>query len=272
VSLQLQGVSVDLAGRRIVSGVDLAVEDGQLVGLLGPNGSGKSTLLKAIYRAHAPAAGRVLIDGVDLLAMPARQAARRVAVVAQEATVEFAFTVWEMVMIGRTPHKRSFARDNEQDRNIVADALERVGCADLARRSYNTLSGGEKQRTLIARALAQEADHLILDEPTNHLDIRYQLEVLELVAGLGVTVLAALHDLSLAALFCDQAYLIADGRIITGGSPAQVITAETVRHAYGADVLVIDHPEIATPHLIPRRRRTPLPTRPSPDDRLGPAR
>ena len=183
------------------------------------------------------------------------------AVVAQETTVEFDFTVWEMVMIGRTPHKRNFERDNRQDRETVANALERVGCADLAHRSYNTLSGGEKQRTLIARAVAQGADHLILDEPTNHLDIRYQLEVLELVAGLGVTVLAALHDLSLAALFCDQAYLMADGRIVTGGPPAQVITAETVRHAYGADVLVIDHPETATPHLIPRRRRAPLPAR-----------
>jgi iron complex transport system ATP-binding protein len=272
VSLELQGVSVDLGGRRIVSGVDLVVGDGQLIGLLGPNGSGKSTLLKAIYRANRPAAGRVLIDGVDLLALTARQAARRIAVVAQETTVEFDFTVWEMVMIGRTPHKRSFERDTSGDRDIVADALERVGCAELAHRSYNTLSGGEKQRALIARALAQEADHLILDEPTNHLDIRYQLEVLELVAGLGVTVLAALHDLSLAALFCDQAYLMADGRVVTGGPPDQVITAETIRHAYGADVLVIEHPESATPHLVPRRRRAPLQARPGPNDPFDPTR
>jgi iron complex transport system ATP-binding protein len=270
VSLQLKGVSVDLGGRRIVTGVDLVVGDGQLVGLLGPNGSGKSTLLKAIYRAHRPASGRVLIDDVDLLALPARQAARRIAVVAQETTVEFDFTVWEMVMIGRTPHKRSFERDSSQDRDVVTDALERVGCAELARRSYNTLSGGEKQRALIARALAQGADHLILDEPTNHLDIRYQMEVLELVADLGVTVLAALHDLSLAALFCDQAYLMAGGRIVTGGPPAQVITAETVRHAYGADVLVIDHPETTTPHLIPRRRQAPLQAPPAGHRRSGP--
>ena len=270
VSLQLQGVSVDLGGRRIVSSVDLAVGDGQLVGLIGPNGSGKSTVLKTIYRANRPAAGRVLIDGVDLLALTAKQAARRVAVVAQETTIEFDFTVWEMVMIGRTPHKRSFERDNSQDRDIVAGALQRVGCADMAHRSYNTLSGGEKQRALIARALAQEADHLILDEPTNHLDIRYQLEVLELVAGLGVTALAALHDLSLAALFCDRAYLMADGRIVTGGPPAQVITAETVRHAYGADVLVIDHPETATPHLIPRRRRASLDVQSAPHQWPGP--
>jgi iron complex transport system ATP-binding protein len=268
VSLRLQGISVDLGGRRIVSGADITVDDGQLVGLLGPNGSGKSTLLKAIYRVHPPATGRVSIDEVDLLALPIRQAARRVAVVAQETTVEFDFTVWEMVMIGRTPHKRGFERDSRQDRDTVAHALERVGCDDLVHRSFNTLSGGEKQRVLIARALAQGADHLILDEPTNHLDIRYQLEVLELVAGLGVTVLAALHDLSLAALFCDHVYLMADGRIVTGGPPAQVITAETVRHAYGADVLVIDHPDTATPHLIPRRRRdTPLHARPAPPDR-----
>jgi len=271
VSLRVEGLSVDLGGRRIVSGADLTVANGQLVGLLGPNGSGKSTLLKAIYRVHPPATGRVLLDGVDLLAQPARQAARRVAVVAQETTVEFDFTVWEMVMIGRTPHKRSFERDDGQDRQIVAQALERVGCADLGHRSYNRLSGGEKQRTLIARALAQEADHLILDEPTNHLDIRYQLEVLELIASLGVTVLAALHDLSLAALFCDQTYLMADGRIVTGGPPAEVITAETVRHAYGADVLVIDHPETTTPHLIPRRRRSGLRAEPAPPDRSGPA-
>jgi iron complex transport system ATP-binding protein len=253
VSLELKGVSVTVRGRRIVSDVDMIIADGDFVGLLGPNGSGKSTLLKTIYRVHRPATGQVLVNGTDLLTLPPRQAARRVAVVAQETTVEFDFTAWEMVMIGRTPHKRGFERDHESDRTVVADAIERVGCGDLADRSFNTLSGGEKQRTLIARAIAQGADHLILDEPTNHLDIRYQIEVLEIVADLGVTVIAALHDLSLAALFCDRVYLMADGRIVTAGPPAQVITAETVRHAYGADVLVIENPETATPHLIPRR-------------------
>jgi ABC-type cobalamin/Fe3+-siderophores transport system ATPase subunit len=140
-----------------------------------------------------------------------------VAVVAQESTVEFDFTVLEMVMIGRTPHKRAFDRDDEADRAVVLQAIERVGCQHLVDRSFNTLSGGEKQRVLIARAVAQGADHLILDEPTNHLDIRYQMEILELVSELEVTVLAALHDLSLAALFCDSVYLLSDGRIVTGG-------------------------------------------------------
>jgi iron complex transport system ATP-binding protein len=253
VSLEVRDLSVDIGTRRIVSDVHIAVPDGHFVGLLGPNGSGKSTILKAIYRVRRPAAGQVLLDGADLLAMPPREAARRVAVVAQETTVEFDFTVYEMVMIGRTPHKRAFERDGDRDHAAVAEALERVGCENLAARSFNTLSGGEKQRVLIARALAQGADHLILDEPTNHLDIRYQIEVLELVAGLGVTVLAALHDLSLAALFCDAVYLLTDGRVVVSGQPQTVITTETVRHAYGADVLVVTHPESGTPHLIPRR-------------------
>jgi len=253
MSLELRGLSVDIAGRRIVSDVDIVVPDGHFVGLLGPNGSGKSTILKAVYRVHRPAAGQVLLDGADLLTMRPREAARKIAVVAQESTAEFDFTVFEMVMVGRTPHKAAFQRDDDTDRTVVTDAIGRVGCHHLATRSFNTLSGGEKQRVLIARALAQGASHLILDEPTNHLDIRYQMEILELVAGLGITVLAALHDLSLAALFCHTVYLMADGRVITGGTPESVITSEMVQHAYGADVLVVAHPETGTPHLIPRR-------------------
>jgi iron complex transport system ATP-binding protein len=259
MSLELKGLCVDIGRRRIVNDVDITVGDGRFVGLLGPNGSGKSTILKAIYRVHRPVSGQVHLNGADLLAMKPKDVACRVAVVAQETSVEFDFTVLEMVMIGRTPHKRAFDRDNEHDRAIVLEAIERVGCEHLVNRSFNTLSGGEKQRVLIARAVAQGADHLILDEPTNHLDIRYQMEILELVAGLGVTVLAALHDLSLAALFCDTVYLLADGLVVTGGTPEEVITTEMVRHAYGADVLIVEHPETGTPHLIPRRSSTAAP-------------
>jgi iron complex transport system ATP-binding protein len=262
MSLELRGLSVDIAGRRIVTDVGLSVPDGSFAGLLGPNGSGKTTLLKAIYRVHRPAAGQVLVDGRDVLALRPRDAARRIAVVAQEFALEFDFTVAELVMIGRTPHKRGFDRDDDTDRAITEQAIERVGCQHLAHRGFNTLSGGEKQRVLIAQALAQGADHLILDEPTNHLDIRYQVEILELIASLGITVLAAIHDISLAALFCDTVHLIAGGRLITGGPPADVLTAANVRAAYGTEVLVIAHPESGTPHLIPRR--TPPPGRPAP--------
>jgi iron complex transport system ATP-binding protein len=253
VSLELRDLCVDIAGRRIVSGISLRVADGGFAGLLGPNGSGKSTILKAIYRVHRPVSGRVLVNGSDLHQMRPRLAARRVAVVAQENLIDFGFTVREMVMVGRTPHKGPFDRDDGDDRAIVQDAMDRTGCADLAGRTFLSLSGGEKQRVLIARALAQGADHLILDEPTNHLDIRYQISVLELVAGLGVTVLAALHDLNLAALFCDTVHVLAEGSLIAAGTPADVITPENVRAAYGADVLIIDHPDTGTPQLLPRR-------------------
>jgi iron complex transport system ATP-binding protein len=253
VSLRLEGLAVDIGGRRIVTGISMTVGDREFAGLVGPNGSGKSTILKAIYRVNRPSAGRILLDGTDLLSLRAKEAARRVAVVSQESTSEFDFTVREMVMIGRTPHKGSFDRDTATDHVIVDQAIERVGCERLAYRRFNTLSGGEKQLILIARALAQEADHLILDEPTNHLDIHHQVEILELVAGLGITVLAALHDLSLAALFCRSIYVLRDGQVVTSGPPDQVLTAETIRRAYGADVLVIEHPDTGTPHLIPRR-------------------
>ncbi len=253
MSLQLDGLAVDIAGRRIVTGVDLTVSDHEFAGLVGANGSGKSTILKAIYRVHPPSAGRVLLDGTNLLSLRPKDAARRIAVVTQESASEFDFTVREMVMIGRTPHKGHFDRDTAADRSIVDQAMERVGCGQLAYRRFNTLSGGEKQLVLIARALAQEADHLILDEPTNQLDIHHQVEILEIVAGLGVTVLAALHDLSLAALFCHVIYVLGDGQLVTGGPPGSVLTPETIRQAYGADVLVIEHPDTGTPHLIPRR-------------------
>jgi len=255
VSLRLDHLSVDIAGKRIVTDVSLAAENGRFTGLLGPNGSGKSTILKTIYRVHKPAAGRLLLDGADLLALPARDAARRIAVVAQETTSEFDFSVREMVMIGRTPYKRAFGADSEADHAAVGQAIQRVGCGHLTSRSFNTLSGGEKQLVLVARALAQGADHLILDEPTNHLDVRHQVEILEVVAGLGVTVLAALHDLSLAALFCDPVYILAAGQIVLGGPPAAVLTEQTILHAYGADVLVVPHPDTGQPHLIPRRSR-----------------
>jgi iron complex transport system ATP-binding protein len=253
MSLDLDRICVDIAGRRIVTGISIAAGDGQFTGLLGPNGSGKSTILKTVYRVHRPAGGRMLLDGADLLSLPPKQAAQRIAVVTQESTSEFDFTVREIVMIGRTPHKRVFDRDTAADRAIVDQAIDRVGCPHLAHRRFNTLSGGEKQLVLIARALAQGADHLILDEPTNHLDIRYQVAICELIAGLGVTVLAALHDLSLAALFCHTVYLLSAGQIVAGGPPGAVITPAAIRGAYGADVLVIQHPDTGTPHLIPRR-------------------
>ena len=261
MSLQIRDLSVDLDATRIVSDVTFAVPDRTFAGLLGPNGSGKSTILKTIYRLLRPTAGTVLLDTQPIHELPARAVARRLAVVSQENTVEFDLTAAEMVSLGRLPHQRPLEGDTDTDRAVVADALATVGCAALAHRSFHTLSGGEKQRVLVARALAQQADHLILDEPTSHLDIRYQTEVLDLVAGLGITVLAALHDLGLAALYCDEIHLLSAGRLCTSGPPDAVITVERVQQVYGADVLVVPHPETGTPQLL--ARRTPPGRRPA---------
>ncbi|HEY3981220.1 MAG TPA: ABC transporter ATP-binding protein [Streptosporangiaceae bacterium] len=182
MSLELADLAVDIGGRRIVSGIGLTVPDGPFAGLLGPNGSGKSTILKAIYRVHRPAAGRVLLDGSDLLAMRPRDAARRIAVVAQEFALEFDFTVAEMVMIGRTPHKRAFDRDDPADRALVEQAMAQVGCADLAGRGFSTLSGGEKQRVLIALAVAQGADRHPRPQPGRTV-LRHRAPDLRRVAG-----------------------------------------------------------------------------------------
>ena len=237
----------------------LAVPDGQFVGLLGPNGSGKSTLLKAIYRVHRPAAGRVLLDGVDLLALPARDAARRVAVVAQETTVEFDFTVVEMVMIGRTPHKRAFERDNDHDRaDRRPTPSSGSAVSDLAHRSFNTLSGGEKQR--VADRPGARPGRRPPHPGRAHQPPRHPLPD----RGAGAGRRPRRHRARRPArpepgrpVLRHRPTCIADGQIVTGGPPAKVITAETIRHAYGADVLVIDHPDTGTPHLIPPPRSRP---------------
>lgn len=238
LKLFVEDVSWSVEERTIVDGALLEAEPGEFVGLIGPNGSGKSSLLRTIYRVLKPDAGVISLDGEDVWRMDAREAARRTAVVMQERTSEFDFTVHEIVMMGRNPHKGMFERDTKDDFAIIQDALERVNMTDFAGRSFNTLSGGEKQRVLVARALAQQARFLVLDEPTNHLDIRYQLEMLMLVRGLGVTTLAALHDLNLAAHYCDRLFLLDRGTIVAFGAPEDVLQPALIRQVYHVDAHV----------------------------------
>jgi iron complex transport system ATP-binding protein len=241
MKLAINDVSWSVDQRKIVDRVLLNVQPGEFVGLLGPNGSGKSTLLRTIYRLLKPDAGLITLDGDNLWQMDARQAAQRTAVVTQERGSEFEFTVHEIVMMGRNPHKGLFDRDTRGDFALVETALRQVNLLDFAGRSFHTLSGGEKQRVLVARALAQQAKLLVLDEPTNHLDIRYQLEILALVKGLGVTSLAALHDLNLAAHYCDRIFLLHEGKICAAGSPVAVLQPALIRQVYGVDAHVERH-------------------------------
>jgi iron complex transport system ATP-binding protein len=236
--LQVDRVSWSVDGRPILRDVSLAVDPGSITGLIGPNGSGKSTLLRCIYRALKPDSGSITLDGNDLIRMDSRETARRVAVVLQEYPSDFQFTVGEIVSMGRNPHKGMFDRDTSEDRGIIRDALTRVGLAGFSHRNFNTLSGGEKQRVIIARTLAQQTDFLVLDEPTNHLDIRYQLETMELVRDLGLTTLAALHDLNIAADYCDLIHVIDSGRIVASGRPSEVLQPDIIAEVFGVGALV----------------------------------
>ncbi|MEV4805550.1 ABC transporter ATP-binding protein [Nonomuraea sp. NPDC049421] len=227
--LALNGVSVAVEGTPIVHEAALEVGDGEFVALVGPNGCGKSTLLRSIYRALRPSAGLIAVDGDDVHRLPAREAARRTAVVAQETPADLDFTVAEIVRMGRTPYRADASVDEE----LCGRALGRVGLAGASGRIFATLSGGEKQRVLLARALAQDTRLLLLDEPTAHLDIRHQLDLLHLVRELGLATLAVLHDLNQAAAFCDRLYVMNAGRIVAGGPPGEVLTPGLIAQVYG---------------------------------------
>ncbi|MDQ4104888.1 MAG: ABC transporter ATP-binding protein [Actinomycetota bacterium] len=229
-------VSFAYDGNLVLAGVTLTARSGQVVGVIGPNGSGKTTLLRTLYASLTPKAGLVSVDDTPVGSLSRRQAARRLAVVVQEAAGEVPITVADMVLLGRSPHRSSFERYTADDHYVAAAALRQVGARHLAERAFASLSGGEKQRVLIARALAQQADHLLLDEPTNNLDIRYQHEVLGLVRTLEVTTVVILHDLNLAARYCDQLVLLDRGRIVAGGTPDTVLTPAVLEPVYGIGV------------------------------------
>jgi len=230
------------APRPLLQDIDLQVEQGEFVGLIGPNGSGKSSLLRCAYRFTEPSAGRVLLGADDLWQRPARWCAQRIAVVLQEFPDEFGLSVRDVVAMGLAPHKGLFDGDTAEDQQQVSQVLGRVGLAAQDTQTFATLSGGEKQRVLLARALVQAPELLILDEPTNHLDPRYQLELLQHLRGLDLSVVASFHDLNLAAAFCDRLYVIDGGRIVAAGTPQQVLTPALLKQVFGVDALVDPHP------------------------------
>ncbi len=239
-------VSRAFDGRLILDGVSLAPRPGSVTGLLGPNGSGKSTLLRLLSGVLAPASGVVTLDGRPLGDWGRRAVARRVAVVEQHADTLVELTVLDVVRLGRIPHRRAWASAGDADEDAVRTALERTGLTDRADRFWHTLSGGERQRVQIARALAQEPRELLLDEPTNHLDVQHQLELLNLIAELPVTSVVALHDLNLAAMYCDQVVVLRQGRVVAAGPPGDTLTESLIADVYGVRAAV---------------------TRPGPDDR-----
>ena len=241
----------------ILARLTLEVRHGEFVGVVGPNGSGKSTLVRALSRTLRPARGVVLLAGRDLYAdVSARDAARQIGVVPQDSQAAFDFTVREVVEMGRAPRlpRRPFAAATAGDALAVREALRLAGVEALSERAVTTLSGGERQRTLLARALAQEPDVLLLDEPTAHLDLRHQTQMLALARALahehGKAVLAVLHDLNLAAGYCDRLLLLHEGHIVAQGTPEEVLTAANLRQVYGVRVWVRRHPLTGRPWLL----------------------
>ena len=254
--LDVEGVSVETAGRRIIDRVSLAAE-AEVVGLVGPNGSGKSTLLRTIYRMLAPASGRVVADGNDVWQMRARDAARITAAVVQDGPTDLELTVAECVATGRLPHGRLLSPDSRDDRRAIERAMSVTHVADFAARQVATLSGGERQRVQLARALAQQPRILVLDEPTNHLDIRHQLELLALVRDLRVTTLVTLHDLNLAAAYCDRIAVLSDGVVAADGAPQDVFTPELLRRVFGVTAAATTNPLTGRTQLVYTDRSTP---------------
>jgi iron complex transport system ATP-binding protein len=249
-ALSAHALSCVRGRRTILSAVELHIKPGEVVALVGANGSGKSTLLRTLAGVRPPAAGEVRIGGVALTAHRPQERARRVAYVAQEEAAPSDLLVGELVALGRVPHAGAWGGVDVEGRQAVRDALGMVDLEYAAQQSLDRLSGGERRRAMIARGLAQQAPLLLLDEPTNHLDIRHQLALMRLIRNLGMTVVLALHDLDLAATFCDRVAVLHDGGLFACGTPDEVLTPEVLHDAFGVLATRVTHPLTGRTHLL----------------------
>lgn len=246
-TLVAQGIGWTVDRTRILDGLSVQARSGEVLGVLGPNGAGKTSLLRILAGLRRPDTGTVLLGDEPIHTMRRRTVARRLAIVEQSAEVHADLTVDETVALGRTPYRSTFSTLDDQDQAAIERALELTGMRRYRSRSWLTLSGGERQRAQLARALAQQPEVILLDEPTNHLDIRYQLDVLALLHSLDLTVVTALHDLNLAARYCDQVVILHAARIAAAGPPAAVLTSGLIRSVYAVEAVIETSPHTAAP-------------------------
>ncbi|WP_312286107.1 ABC transporter ATP-binding protein [Terrisporobacter sp.] len=240
--IQVKNLRFSIDNKEILKDISFDVPKGSFVGIIGPNGSGKSTLLKNIYRLYKPSSGKIILDNKDLFTMKDKECAKEIAVLAQESNSQFDFTVEQIVKMGRYPYKSVFEDYSKDDLKMVSEMLKKVGLDDYSHRSFSNLSGGEKQRALIARALVQNTDFLILDEPTNHLDIGYQIQLMDLVKSMKITTLSAIHDMNIASMYCDYLIVMKDGKIKKFGNVEEVITSQTLKEIFGVNAYVGENP------------------------------
>jgi iron complex transport system ATP-binding protein len=255
--LNVQNLSVRYDGRLALDDISFELPGGHMLGVIGPNGAGKTTLIRAISGVVLPAGGTLSVDGQNLATLSSQQRAQKMAVVPQARNLPPAFTAWETVLLGRTPYLNWLGTLSEQDEVICRRAMERTSTLELAERNTGELSGGEQQRLLLARALAQQTSLLLLDEPTTHLDLHYQYSLMEQVQGLvrqdGMTVLVALHDLNLAARYCDLLMLLVAGKICIFGTPDEVLKADILSPAFGLTLEVLQ-PKDNNMLIVPTRQ------------------
>ncbi|MCZ9312176.1 MAG: ABC transporter ATP-binding protein [Methanocorpusculum sp.] len=251
--ISAERLCVSYGDHKVLRDLSLAVEEGRFIGILGPNGCGKTTFLRALSRILEPDLGVVMIEGMDVAAYDTRALARILGCVRQETDVAFPFTVREIVLMGRHPHIGRLAPLGEEDLSIADEAMRRTNTLHLADKLITEVSGGERQRVLIARTLAQQPKILLLDEPTSHLDINHQLEILSLIQELTpkITVVGVFHDFNLASYFCDRLILMSAGQIVAAGTPAEVLTAERIQMSFSVRMLVHTHPLTGKPYLVP---------------------
>jgi len=243
MELSLQNIYLSMNKKAIINDVSLIVKPGTFVGIIGPNGSGKSSLLRTIYRTAKATSGTIFFNKQELKTIKLCESAQFLGVVGQFNETHLDVTVLDMILMGRTPHKKPFANDTLLDYDIARSAAEKVGMKEYLQQRFSTLSGGEKQRIILARALAQQPKILLLDEPTNHLDIKYQLQLLSIVKSLGITVLAVLHDLNLAAMYCDEIHVLQEGCLVASGAPSEVLTPELVSQIYDIQCTIDTNPK-----------------------------
>lgn len=254
--LEVADIRFSYSDHQVLNGLSFAVDTGELFGVVGPNGSGKTTLLKLITGVLSPDAGVVLLNGVDITDLRNRERARQIAVVPQDPQLPVGFSVLDLILMGRNPYLGLFEWEGKSDLQVATSAMEYTGVTHLAGRKLDELSGGERQRVVVSMALAQEASMLVLDEPISNLDLSHSSGIMDLVRCIqgerkGASVVA-MHDLTLASLFCDRLMMISDGCCFVLGSPEEVITADNIRKAYGASVAILEHPETGTPVVVPR--------------------
>lgn len=232
MELRCDNIQYSIEGSRILNGISLGVSNNEFHTILGPNGCGKTTFLKTVYRIAKPDFGTIYLDGKPLDNISIRKSAQNMAVVAQFNNLNFDCSVLDVVMLGRTPHLKMMEQEKKEDYEIAYNALKSVGMYEKRNRSYLSLSGGEKQRVVLARAITQQPTLLLLDEPTNHLDIKYQLEIMDIVKSLNATVVAAIHDLNIAAMYCDRLIAIRNGMVVGVGTPQKLLTEEFIYDMY----------------------------------------